>query len=178
MKDLTELKKIVLGAKCLGFILIEDRHIDNNRYEEQLRCPFHGPDNKPSARYYPDTDSLYCWKCQQKWDVFGYMEDKRGYDFFSAITDLVKKFNIDISKVPDVEDKVKGFEVHKAEVKVNKKALLLIKMEEKVLSLKGTVPFERYNKMVFGFLLLKASGFNDNFLKDCELLIRGMKEIG
>lgn len=35
----------------------------------QVRCPFHklGRESTPSARFYPDTDSLYCFACNRSW---------------------------------------------------------------------------------------------------------------
>lgn len=179
MKDKSELTKVILDCKCLGLILLADKHISNNKYEQQLSCLFHGPDNKPSARYYPNTDSLYCWKCQKKWDVFRYLWEMKGYDFFNSVEHLIKKFRIDISKVPNVEDKIKdkGVPFNRAEVKINNKASVLSALERKILQLKGKISFNRYNRMVFGFVLIKASVFNENFVKDCELLLKDMKEI-
>jgi hypothetical protein len=43
--------------------------------EEQFSCPFHGRDNKPSARVYPETvrgpSHVWCFVCQERWDVIG-----------------------------------------------------------------------------------------------------------
>ena len=41
-------------------------------------CPFHGDDLTPSAYVYGDTNKLYCHKCQQGWDVIGFVRAKKG----------------------------------------------------------------------------------------------------
>ncbi len=33
------------------------------------KCPYHGDDFTPSAYVYSESNSLYCHKCQQQWDV-------------------------------------------------------------------------------------------------------------
>ena len=44
----------------------------NNR-EEQISCPFHGKDAKPSARVFPSgrtgRSSVWCYVCQEHWDT-------------------------------------------------------------------------------------------------------------
>jgi hypothetical protein len=51
--------------------------------EEQISCPFHGADVKPSARVYPagaSRSGLYCWVCQKRWDIFGIWKQFHGDD--------------------------------------------------------------------------------------------------
>lgn len=42
---------------------------------EQFSCPFHGKDNKPSTRYYPEElgkpAAVWCFVCQERWDSIG-----------------------------------------------------------------------------------------------------------
>lgn len=178
MKDLESVKKAILSFKGLGTFLKEDRYIDLNGQEEQLSCPFHGKDNKPSARYYPDTDSMYCWTCQKSWDVFGYLGQKRDYDFGSSINFLLQKFGVDTSSLPDIKDKIKSLEINKNETKVDRKSILLLKLEDKISSLKQKVPFEKYNKLTFGFLRLKSLVNPDSFNSDCEQIIKEIKNLG
>lgn len=178
MKDLDSVKKVILSFKGLGTFLKEDKYIDKNGQEEQLSCPFHGKDNKPSARYYPDTDTMYCWTCQESWDVFSYLGQKKDYDFGSSINFLIQKFGIDTSSLPDIKDRIKSLEINKTETKVDRKSILLLKLEDKISSLRQKVPFEKYNKMVFGFLLLKSLVKPESFTADCELLIKEIKSLG
>jgi DNA primase len=35
----------------------------------QIKCAFHGEDRRPSARVYPDTNSVRCFYCNKSWDV-------------------------------------------------------------------------------------------------------------
>jgi hypothetical protein len=43
--------------------------------EEQIACPFHGQDRKPSARVYPETtrgpSHVWCFVCRERWDAIG-----------------------------------------------------------------------------------------------------------
>ncbi len=52
--------------------------------EEQIRCPFHGKDNSPSARVYPATgdkpSSVWCFVCNERWDVFALWKNLKGLD--------------------------------------------------------------------------------------------------
>ena len=49
--------------------------------EQQVRCPFHGKDNKPSARIYPDSDRFYCYVCKESLDAFSFFTKHVGLDF-------------------------------------------------------------------------------------------------
>lgn len=35
----------------------------------QISCPFHGADRHASARVYPDSNSMYCFFCNETWDA-------------------------------------------------------------------------------------------------------------
>ena len=59
--------------------------------EQQFRCDLHGQDNKPSARYYPDTNSTYCWACQMARDPIRFLMDKEGVTFSAACNFLEKR---------------------------------------------------------------------------------------
>lgn len=48
---------------------------------QQVRCPFHGKDNKPSARLYPDTDRFYCFVCKESMDAFSFFQAYVGMSF-------------------------------------------------------------------------------------------------
>lgn len=71
--------------------------------EEQIPCPFHGADNKPSARVFPETDDrashVWCFVCQGKsWDAIGlWRMFNGGYEnckFSDAIFGIEKQFNL------------------------------------------------------------------------------------
>lgn len=70
--------------------------------EEQFPCPLHGDgrDRNFSARYYPDTNSTYCWACKQARDPISWYRDyqrrKEGIDleFSEALRELEQEFGI------------------------------------------------------------------------------------
>lgn len=68
--------------------------------EEQISCPFHGKDTKPSARVYPEGSSrsgVFCWVCQKRWDVFDLWRKFHGDEqmkFGETIKGLERAFGI------------------------------------------------------------------------------------
>lgn len=71
----------------------------------QLSCCFHGPDNRPSARYYPkmggDHDYVRCYTCQENWDSLNLFMKFRGLPFIDALKDLERRFRIRVPERPD-----------------------------------------------------------------------------
>lgn len=75
--------------------------------EEQISCPFHGADRKPSARIYPGEDGkpshVWCFVCQKPhWDVIGLWRMFNGgpenCSFGQALSGLEKQYGL---KPPD-----------------------------------------------------------------------------
>jgi len=67
----------------------------------QISCPFHGKDNRPSARVYPDTNTFRCFFCSKSWapvtfwaEANGWYTDSGKLDLGRAISDLCDRFNI------------------------------------------------------------------------------------
>lgn len=88
-----------------------DRSSPPVRYETdkqqcQISCPFHGYDNSPSARVYPESNSLYCWACAKSWDVIDYWAEanqweKDGHlDRGRAIRDLIAIYGLKNKRHP------------------------------------------------------------------------------
>ena len=79
-------------------------------HEEQISCPFHGKDNKPSARVYPSgprsSSHVWCFTCQKNWDVFGLWRNFMGHGeeikFSTVIFELEKAFGILPPEAPDL----------------------------------------------------------------------------
>jgi hypothetical protein len=81
---------------------------------EQISCPFHGEDKKPSARIYPaDNDShshVWCYVCQEpRWDAVGLWRKFNGdLTFSQALASLEKSFSLETPEVPKGLDPEEG----------------------------------------------------------------------
>ena len=57
--------------------------------EEQISCPFHGTDNRPSARYFPDNGQskshVWCFVCHENWDLIGLWRKFNGEAVVGAV---------------------------------------------------------------------------------------------
>jgi len=80
VKDKADLGKL-LGE--YGYGVVSDAH-----REQQFACDLHGPDNKPSARYYGLTNSFHCFACAKSRDVIAFVQDKEQIGFLKAIEHL------------------------------------------------------------------------------------------
>ena len=69
-----------------GYSVVPDR-----QREQQFSCDLHGPDNKPSARYYGLSNSTYCWVCQQKRDAIAWVMEKELMGFREAVEHLEER---------------------------------------------------------------------------------------
>lgn len=74
-------------------------------FEQQFSCDLHGGrDKKPSARYYVQTNSTYCWACQKSRTSIDYLVDREGMAFEEAIRHLEQKHNLPpLPEYPDEE---------------------------------------------------------------------------
>lgn len=73
--------------------------------EEQFSCPFHGLDNKPSARVYPPTEDshshVWCYVCQQSgWDAIGLWRRQNDCSFGEALSGLERSFGLTAPPMP------------------------------------------------------------------------------
>lgn len=73
---------------------------------EQISCPFHGKDNRPSTRYYPahdgKNDSVWCFVCQKPWDairLFQKFEQLEG-PFTRVLTLMERSFGLQTPEMP------------------------------------------------------------------------------
>jgi DNA primase len=71
-----------LGAllQHYGYQVYPDPH-----REQQFRCELHGSDRKPSARFYPSTNSTYCWVCQKSRRPVDYVMEHEGLVLKQAV---------------------------------------------------------------------------------------------
>lgn len=74
----------------------------------QISCPLpsHGPDNRPSARYYGSGSypHFYCFKCKLNANGVNLYATLKGLRFMQALQDLERRFNIKIPKKPDTPE--------------------------------------------------------------------------
>lgn len=181
MKDTEKLKEHVKKHITLGTLLKNLGTITYDIDEEQVSCPFHGVDNKKSARYYKETDTVYCWVCKKVWNVFSYTSQKRGISLKSSIDHLVSAYRIDISSVPEQMDTFIQGITGSQKVVIDHKKIFLIQVYDYIINLKNKIDFEKYKKLVFSYMILKHSIPDDKFMeasnKMNEALIRVVEEL-
>jgi hypothetical protein len=74
--------------------------------EEQISCPFHGADNRPSARIYPEDarnrSHVWCFVCQERWDAIALW--KKFYPgektFSRVLTEIEQAFGLKAPEQP------------------------------------------------------------------------------
>jgi len=152
--DIAELREMVCDHAKLADLLEENGHsLDTPGREEQISCPFHGADASPSARHYPETNSMYCFTCKKSWDPISFVMEKRETSFKEAVDFLAKKYEIDISgfKMRSFQ-KRKRLIVHKQRkgLSVSDKMNMAVKeLENGVRSCRGAAPNDKYALLVY-----------------------------
>lgn len=74
--------------------------------EEQFSCPFHGKDDKPSARVWPATPQgpshAWCYVCKERWDVIKLWQKYSGEEksFHRILSELEKTYGIEPPPIP------------------------------------------------------------------------------
>lgn len=70
--------------------------IPNADREQQFSCDLHGDgsDSKPSARYYPDSDSWHCFACSKSRDAISTVMAKEGLSFSEACGALETQYGL------------------------------------------------------------------------------------
>jgi|SRR5688572_7968383 hypothetical protein len=90
--------------------------------EEQFSCPFHGADNKPSARVYPGREGnpshAWCFVCQESgWDAIGLWRKFNNLTFGQALYRIEREFDLATPEAPrggEVEAPTKDSESREA----------------------------------------------------------------
>lgn len=69
---------------------------DGGDREQQFSCDLHGDgnDSKPSSRYYPENNSIYCWACGKVRDPIELVREKEGLGFKDAVRRLEIRFHL------------------------------------------------------------------------------------
>lgn len=77
----------VTAAQVLARYGVSLRH--GGDIEEQISCPFHGTDRKPSARYFPTSgrsmSHVWCFVCHENWDAIGLWKKFTGTEKFGHV---------------------------------------------------------------------------------------------
>ncbi len=112
--------------------------------EEQFSCPFHGRDNTPSARVYPETvrgpSHVWCFVCHTRWDVIGLWKKFSGADpkFTRVLAEIERAFGIIPPEAPPIDYDV-GEDPEIAEI-----ILLFDVCERRLLSAKRAFDMKAY----------------------------------
>lgn len=154
MKNLERLKELILDEIDFSTVLLEygvdfvysPQSVD----EAQLRCPFHGKDNKPSARYYRETQTMYCWTCHKRWNVIQFIMEMEQFYFKGALLHIVNKYQLDVSLIPDDPEFKKDNILDISKVSVD-----TISAKRKMNEFRGKLSFERYNVLCTAYSMIK-----------------------
>lgn len=119
----------------------------------QMSCPFHGPDKRPSARYYPSegykSDYVRCYTCKENWNGIALYGKFRSIDFMPALKELERRFGIKIPRQPDIPGYEEPVDKVSAEYKSDAWAdvpRIIALLEKKLLRLRDKAPLIDYIK--------------------------------
>jgi DNA primase len=134
MKDPKVVRELINENVSLHDILESvDVHLRQVLRPEQMSCPFHGADTSMSARYYPETNSMYCFACKKSWDPIGFWMQYAEVRFMEAARHLASKYNVDLSKVADIQQlQLKRFYLEKGKNQIDKRKMALYVLEQKL----------------------------------------------
>lgn len=178
MKDLTKLKELVLKEVSMVDVLksygAHFMYSPDLADEVQFRCPIHGDDNKPSARFYRETQTCYCWVCQKRWDAISFVRDKENLNFVGAVLHLISKYRVDTSSIPDTPE----FSPAKPKTADQKKILamqedaFLISLKGKIRDFRGKIAVEKYAALCTVFNMIMFDKFKE---KDCSKSLKKLE---
>ena len=173
MKDPTKLKELILEKVDLASVMTGYgiQFTFNPAYadEVQYRCQFHGKgDNKPSARFYRQTKSCYCWVCRKRWNVIEFIKDKEVLNYYQALKYIASKYKLDLSSIPDDPEFVENKKELPSET-----ILQLACMHKALLRMRGKLDFERYNVLCAYFL---STSYRDHEHEDVRESLSKLEE--
>jgi hypothetical protein len=161
VKDPIKVKDLIIEQLSLAEVMVSYNvafaYDPRLASEVQFRCPFHGKDNKPSARLYNNTKSCFCWVCRKAWDVVSFIMEKEKMSFREALNYIVGRYKIDISSIPDIPT----MELKK--IKYSEKNVVLKNLRSHVIELKRKIPFEKYRALCAAYFMAKTSKETDIF---------------
>lgn len=177
-KDLGAVKNLVKSKVRMASLLSDIGVSTYGDKETQISCPFHGQDSSPSARFYPDTDSIHCFTCKETWDVISFEMGRQGITFRDTLEYLVTKYRLNTLSLPDSKKKwTTGAKEDKVEPTVDKQALLLIRLEESIKKRINHVPIEKYATWVYLLAGIRKLDEGKKFMKIAASLVRSIKKV-
>jgi DNA primase len=124
---------VIYGLTLHDILESVDVHLRQVLRPEQMSCPFHGADTSMSARYYPETNSMYCFACKKSWDPIGFWMQYAEVRFMEAARHLASKYGVDLSKVADIQQlQLKRFYLEKGKNQIDKRKMALYVLEQKL----------------------------------------------
>lgn len=122
----------------LSIVDVVSQYIDLHKAGGALKakCPFHN-EKSPSFFVSPERGTYYCFGCGAKGDIFSFVQEFEGVDFYNALKILAEKANVEIEKIvndPNILKKKRVFDcIEEAtiffqnELRNQKEALLYLK---------------------------------------------------
>lgn len=181
MKDPKKVREAILDVVDLTTVMlsygVDFVYSPQGLPEVQFRCPFHGKDDKPSARLYKETKSCYCWVCRKKWDVVSFIQEMEQKRYSEVISFIINKYHVDLSRIPDEPDIASSPDPEISDVNVT-----LIRFQKNLRELRGRLPFEKYNPLCTALFMIRyyqkrgmdisesAKNLEDKLEKTCQSL--------
>jgi len=156
MKNPEKLKELILEKVEMDRVML-DYNVDfvyNPTLvdEAQLRCPFHGKDNKPSARYYRATQSMFCWVCYKSWDVIQFIMEKEQLYYIRTLLFIIDKYKLDTSSITD-EPELPSLNLNKGSV-ISENSIEAKFVRRKIRDFKGKLVFEKYRALCCAYYMV------------------------
>lgn len=156
MKNIEDLRDLILKEVDMTEVLL-DYNVDfifNPKLvdEVQLRCPFHGQDNKPSARFYKNTQSMFCWVCYKRWDVISFIMEMEQLYYRKAILFIIDKYKLDTSSLSD-EPRLTPLNLGD-DLTISEESIETKLIKNRIRDLRGKIPFEKYRALGCAYFIV------------------------
>jgi len=135
-------------------------------------CPFHN-EKTPSFMLYPEQNRFHCYGCGKSGDIFTYMQDKDGINFFDAVQMQASRLGIEIPDDNQKNDVVR--QQNQRILSVNQQALEFFRHNLKVdpagretlayLTNRGVLP-ETIDRFKLGYALPSWDSLNKKLLSE------------
>lgn len=108
-REWVRLRIEAIHAKVTAYDVLRRHGVDlsSDDHSEQFACPFHGRDNKPSAKVYPEDNRkpshAWCYVCQERWDVFSLWKKFGAADrpFTAILAEIEREYGLETPEMPE-----------------------------------------------------------------------------